>query len=208
MIFGRRKQETEDKLKAALEEVKIGQAELDKKQNEQIEALDELRNLLTSQEERLETLFKDNSKQLKRHSEAIEDMLDEGKAQEALSEQYESKIKEDAERENALLALVCCYQEQLSLIEEKLSTKDGWAEQMALFKRTLSTEFKQCAIEETGFVGETVDYRYHEILNVVDTEKEGLSNTIARTYRPGLIYHGKVLRKAQVMAYRERGNNE
>lgn len=199
-MFGRKKQEAVQELKAALEEAK-------RAQKEQTEALNELKTLFDSRCEQIDTLLKDNSRQLKRHSESIEDMLDEGKAQEALSIQYERKIKEDSEKEKSLLLLVCHYQEILSVIEEKLGksdtqAKEGWTEQMALFRKTLLTEFKQCAIEETGLSGETVDYRYHEILDVIDTEEENLHNTVARTYSPGLIYYGKVVKKAQIAVYR------
>lgn len=210
-MFGRKKQETVQELKTALEEAKKGQEELKKTQKEQMEILNGLKMMFDSKFKQIDILFQDNSKQLKRYSESIEDMLDEGKAQEALSIQYERKIKEDTEREKALLSLVSHYQGILSIIEEKIGStdmqaSDGWAEQMALFRKTLSAEFKQCAIEETGFSGETADYRYHEILNVIDTEEENLHNTIASTYSPGLIYHGKVVKKAQVSVYRGRRN--
>ncbi|HBA97759.1 MAG TPA: hypothetical protein DCZ23_06595 [Lachnospiraceae bacterium] len=208
-MFGRKKREAERELKVALEAAKREQAELQKTQAEQTEAFGELKRMLAAQNEQLDILLKDNSRQLKRYSEAIEDMLDEGKAQEALSRQYEQRIKEDTEREKSLLSLVCCYQEELSLIEKKLCAADTqsgneWAGQMALFRKTLAPELKQCAIEETGLNGETVNYKYHEILDTVDTEDMGLDSTVACTYRPGLIYHGKVIKKAQVAAYRGR----
>lgn len=211
-MFGRSKQKAAQEMKSAFEEAKKEREKLEKIQKEQTETINELKELVVIQGEQLDTLFKDNSRQLKRYSEAIEDMLDENKAQEALSEQYEQKVREDAEREKSLLSLICCYQEELNLIEEKLSTTDtqageGWMEQMALFRKTLKTELKQCAIEETGISGEAIDYKYHEILDVIDTEKTELDNTVARTYRPGLIYHGKVVRKAQIAAYRGRRDN-
>lgn len=212
-MFGKKKHETEQEIKTILEETKRGQEELQKAQKEQSEILNGLKMMFDDKFKQIDILFEDNSKQLKRHSESIEDMLDEGKAQEALSIQYERQIKEDTEREKALLSLVSHYQEILSVIEEKIGdinsqVGDGWAEQMALFRKTLSTEFKQCAIEETGFSGETADYKYHEILNVIDTEEDKLHNTIAHTYSPGLIYHGKVVKKAQISVYRGRRNTD
>ncbi len=206
-MFGRKKREAMEELKALLVETKRGQGALQKAQGEQTEAFQKLQGKVTELWDRLEELRKESDRQLKRHSEAIEDMLEENKAQEAAVEQYEHQIREAEKRENALLSLVCQYQEDFSLLEAKLGVSgsdQGWAEQFALFRRALAGELKQCAMEETGAPGEAVDYRCHEILEVVDTDEEGLDNTVARMYRPGCIYHGQVVRKAQVAAYKGR----
>lgn len=210
-MFGRKKHESAQEIKGIIEEVKKEWTDLQKVQREQIEAFNQLQALTNARWEQIDTAFAENNKQLKRYSESIEDMLDEGKAQEALSNQYELKIKEDTEREKALLSLICQYHDILGIIEEKLTgadaqAGDGWAEQIALFRKILATEFKKCAIEEIGLRGETADYKYHEILDVTNTEEENLDSTVAHTYRAGLIYHGKVLKKAQVTAYRGRRN--
>lgn len=208
-MFGRKKQEEVKELKFVIEEIKREQAELKKNHKEQTVLIKELREELSGYKDQLDDLCRDNLRQLKRHSEAIEDMLDERKTQETMARQYEQKVKEDSGREEALLSLICRYQEELSLIEGKLAGKDvipvdGWAGQFALFRKSLAGELKQCVIEETGTKGENADYRYHEILDVVDTEDEKLDNTVAHIYRPGCIYYGKVVRKAQVAVYKLR----
>lgn len=91
-MFGRKKHETEQEIKTILEETKRGQEELQKAQKEQSEILNGLKMMFDDKFKQIDILFEDNSKQLKRHSESIEDMLDEGKAQEALSIQYERQI--------------------------------------------------------------------------------------------------------------------
>lgn len=206
-MFGRRQKEEREELRTVLAELKQDR-ELDRKaqtevSKEQTEALRELgRELAVCREQ-----IGDTERQLKRHSEAIEDLLEERRAQEAVIERYEHQIREAGERENMLLALLCRYQEVTQLIEEKLCNMDqqhaeDWSGQLALFKKSLEGERRQCAIEETGRPGEPVDYRYHEILDAEDTEKPELDGRVAYCYRPGCIYHGRVVTKAQIRAYR------
>lgn len=217
-MFGRRQKEERQKIETILAELKQDgeqyrktQAEVSREQNDvlkgQAEALQEFGRELAACREQIERSGKDAERQLRRHSEAIEDLLEERGAQEAVIERYETQIREAGEREDMLLALLCRYQEEMGLIEEKLCNVDlqhakDWSKQLALFKKSLESELRQCAIEETGRPGEPVDYRYHEILDAEDTEKPELDGRVAYCYRPGCIYHGRVVTKAQIRAYR------
>lgn len=203
-MFGRRQKEEREELKNVLAELRQEQADVLKGQTE---ALREFGRELAACREQTELSGRETERQLKRHSEAIEDLLEEQSAQDAVIERYEHQIREAGERENKLLSLLCRYQEETWLIEEKLRGMDrqhaeDWSEQLALFKKSLGSELRQCAIEETGRPGEPVDYRYHEILDAEDTEKPELDGRVAYCYRPGCIYHGRVVTKAQVRAYR------
>lgn len=213
-MFGRRQQGEKDDLRKAFTELKK-EVELQYKQQEaqadalkeQTEALREMGQELAACREQTDLSGRDIGRQLKRHSEAIEDLLEQQGTQETVIERYENQIREGRERENMLLNLLCRYQEEFGLIEEKLRDMDrqhaeDWTDQLSLFRKSLENELRQCAIEETGRTGESVDYRYHEILDVEDTAETALDSTVAHCYRPGCIYHGKVITKAQVRAYR------
>lgn len=210
-MFGRRQKEEREELKTVLAELRQDRELYREAQaegsREQTEALRELGRELEACREQIGLSGKDTERQLKRHSEAIEDLLEERGAQEAVIERYEHQIREAGEREDMLLALLCRYQEETRLIEEKLWDMDqqhaeAWSGQLALFKKALESELRKCAIEETGKPGESVDYRYHEILDAEDTEKPELDGRVAYCYKPGCIYHGRVVTKAQVRAYR------
>lgn len=204
-MFGRKQKEEKEEIKALLTELK---QEGEQYRKEQAETLREFGRELAACREQIELSGKDTERQLKRHSEAIEDLLEERGTQEAVVERYENQIREAEERENMLLSLLCRYQEEMGLIEVKLCNAkpqyaEDWSKQLALFKKSLESELKQCAIEETGRPGEPVDYRYHEILDAEDTEKPELDGRVAYCYRPGCIYHGRVVMKAQIKAYRK-----
>lgn len=213
-MFGRRQQREKEDLGKALMELKK-EVEQQYKQyeaqaealKEQSGALQEIGQGLAACREQTDLSGRDIGRQLKRHSEAIEDLLEQQGTQETVIERYENQIREGRERENMLLNLLCRYQEELWLIEEKLRDMDlqhaeDWTDQLSLFRKSLENELRQCAIEETGRPGESVDYRYHEILDVEDTDETALDSTVAHCYRPGCIYHGKVAVKAQIRAYR------
>ena len=203
-MFGRKKQENREEIRNDLAELKRGQEDL-------TQALKELEQRVAVCGERIDVLGKDTGKQLRRHSEAIEDLLEERSSQEAIAENCERQIKEGTERENMLLGLLCRYQEEFGVLEEKLCLKEpnreyaeGWSKQFALFKKSVESELRRCSIEETGRPGEAVDYHYHEILDTEDIKDAELEGTIAHCYRSGCIYHGKVITKAQVRVYRRK----
>lgn len=210
-MFGRRQKEEREELQALLAEL-VQDRELYRKaqeeaSKEQEETRRELGRELAACREQIDLSGKDVERQLKRHSEAIEDLLDERKTQDTVIERYEHQVREGGEREDRLLSLLCRYQEELALIEEKLRSMDrqhaeDWSDQLALFKKSLEGELRRCSIEETGKPGEPVDYRYHEILDAADTEEAERDGTVAYCYRPGCVYRGKVITKAQVRAYR------
>lgn len=168
--------------------------------------------------ERLEGVSKDGVRQLKNQAQALEDTLDGLQEQQEMlagmcrrmEEFSQGYRKEAACREETLLSLVECYAEQLKLLEngvleafqENEEARKAWQQQFAALEDTLKAKLRVCAIEETGAVGEKVDYSLHEILNVVPAAELELNGKVARVYSPGLLYHGKVVKKAQVAAYK------
>lgn len=208
-MFGRKRQNNVGDLTAGISELKENFQLRQKEQEEQAAALERLCQELIACREEIATSVKDTEKQLKRHSEAVEDMLEERQALDAALEGYERQLKDGREREDRLLLLLCRYQEEFALMEDRLRNAEqqyasDWLEQMALFKKSLADELRQCSMEETGKPGEPVDYRCHEILDVEETEERALDGTVAYCYRPGCIYCGKVVTKAQVKVYRRK----
>ena len=114
----------------------------------------------------------------------------------------EEQLQESREREEALLALACCAREQLELVTQRLMEDASWREQCRMLEQEAEKYLRDADMRETGKAGEPVDYELHQVLDAVDTDKEELAGTVARVYRRGRIYRGKVIRKAQVAAYR------
>lgn len=208
-MFGREQRRNMEDLAASLSELK-SESELRRKAQEgQSAALDALRQELAACREQTARSGQDMERQLKRHSEAVEDMLEERQSLDTALERYEQQLKEAREREEKLLILLCRYQEEFGLMEDRLHHVEqqyasDWLEQMAVFKKSLASELRQCAMEETGKPGEPVDYRFHEILDTTDAEDMALDGTVAYCYRPGCVYHGKVITKARVNVYRRK----
>lgn len=208
-MFGRKRQKNTEDLTTGISELKRDFQLWHKGQEGQAEALDRIRQELAAFSEQTANTGQNTERQLRRHSEAVEDMLEERHALDEALERYEQQMKEGRDREDRLLLLLCRYQEEFALMEERLHNVEqqyalDWLEQMALFKKSLVSDLRQCAIEETGKPGEAADYRCHEILDAEETEDQTLDGTVAYCYRPGCVYYGKVITKAQVRVYRRR----
>ena len=111
-----------------------------------------------------------------------------------------------------LLELVGLYQQQMELFEQWTlgqehetgdAGKEAWQQQLSMLKGKIAAESRLCAIEMTGFAGEMVDYRLHEVLQADEPETREQEGTIAKVHSQGMIYQGTVVRKARVTAYRK-----
>lgn len=165
---------------------------------------------LARQMNALDGRMSDMEKSQKRQSQCVEDFLDEVQEQTEEEKALCARVKEAQEREECLLSIVCCYQEQLHLMRRQIMEEhreDGdraaaWEEQFRFMEEDADGRMRAGAMEQTGRTGEPVDFVLHEVLRAIDTEDENLGNRVAGVFRPGCIYHGKVVRKAQVSAYR------
>lgn len=176
-----------------------------KEKDREKEAWDEALNLCT--EKILDAFRGDmqkNQKDIKRLSQTVEDFLDElQEEQERVQEEKECQ-RETSEREGKLLELVQLYQEQMELLEQWIY-KDGsasWRRQYDLLKGRIETEKSICSIESVGSAGEYVDYRLHEVVEAVGADTDGQEGTVAQVYCQGMLYHGQVMKKAKVQAYK------
>ena len=98
------------------------------------------------------------------------------------------------------------YHEQMEFLEQWIykEVSESWKQQYNMLKGQIETEKGICAIESIGKVGEKADYRIHEVIEVLAAENNEQEGTVAHVYSQGILYHGKVLKKARVQAYKSR----
>lgn len=159
-----------------------------------------------------------NQKMIRKLSDTIEDFLDTLQEDNDETKQFQQSLKESAEREQRLVGLIALYQEQMNLLEQWINTQaDGnidsnehskeaiqaWRQQYNMLKGQVSAESRLCAIENIGVEGESVDYRLHEVLQAIEAEEKEQEGMVAKVYSSGMLYKGKVIKKARVTAYKK-----
>lgn len=159
-----------------------------------------------------------NQKMIRKLSDTIEDFLDTLQEDNNEIKQFQQRLKESEEREQRLAELIVLYQEQMELLDLWISTQvDGnadsneynkeavqaWKQQYNMLKGQVNAESRLCAIENVGEEGESVDYRLHEVLQAIEAEEKEQEGTVAKVYSRGMLYKGKVIKKARVSAYKK-----
>lgn len=153
-----------------------------------------------------------NQKALRSLSDTVEDFLDTMQEQDEVQSQFRQQQKAAGEREHRLVELLGLYQEQMELAgqwiteqgnEQSRESLEAWKQQYAMLEGKIKTESRFCTIEDTGTVGEPVDYRLHEVLQAVEPDTKELEGTVARVCSRGMLYQGNVIKKARVIAYRK-----
>lgn len=158
----------------------------------------------------LEERMNELQKLQKRQVQSVEDFLEEEQERTDRGEALRQRVQEAGEREEHLLALVGCFQEQLHLLHQQIvmefqendSKASAWEKQFEIAEDCLKRRMRSCALEEVGHEMEVLDFDYHEVLKVIDTVDDGIESRVAEVFNPGYIYCGKVIKKAQVAAYR------
>ena len=161
-------------------------------------------------EEKLEQNREENSKLLRRQSGSLEDILEELQRQGEDKENVKKQLQEMRDRENALVELCGVLSGQREMILRQLlaegtfpeNVRAGWKRQAELMKQEAEKYERQCAFKEIGECGEKVDYECYQILSVCAATKEEQNGTVAQVYAPGYSYHGRIIKKAQVSAYK------
>ena len=208
MIFGSRNNNRKTaQIKSVIQEV-VAEAfmrqkqELSRMQEEQQKHFDE------QMKEQLEK----NHKAVRGLSDSVEDFLDSMQEEEERQRQLHQQQEEARKRKQKLLELVQLYQQQMELFEQWITgqpqetgeaARKAWQQQYAMLKGKIQAESMLCAIELTGVSGEPVDYRLHEVLQAVEPASREQEGKIDRVYSQGMLYHGTVIRKARVTAYRK-----
>lgn len=140
---------------------------------------------------------------LRKKMETLDDFLDQLEEEKETQEEAEELRKEASEREIQLCQLIGIYSEQMHTIEALLADKEGWNEQFLLMGKKRKQLCGLAQIQETGNIGEPFDYRLHEIIKTEETDQDKLEGIISQVYVPGILYRGKIIKKAQVCVYRK-----
>lgn len=194
MFFIKRKQESENQsTETILKEYLTQVTEMQKQENSGIRKM-----LEEMKQEQI-----DMQKFLRKRMETLDDFLDELQGEKEIREEKEQAENVAADREKKLCQLIGIYSEQLHILEEILSEKEGWKEQFAMMKQKRNPFCGLAQIQETGNAGEAFDYRLHEIIETKETDQENQEGVIAKVYVPGFMYQGKIMKKAQVCVYKK-----
>lgn len=160
--------------------------------------------------DRLEERQQAGEKQLRRQSESFEDVLEELQEREQEQKYFQTQLGEYVRREQELLALADCCRGHFQLLKQRIladpglneTQKTAWERQLQMMEQEATSIMRRCGMEEVGLPGEAVDYETCEVLDIKECTDETQAGTIAQVYRPGRIYQGRLLVKAQVSAYR------
>ena len=211
-FFGKKHKDEENRqmwqgLEAGLKEVRQELARVsERKSAEEAQAAEHWKTTA----EKLETKQQDLERLIRRQSDSYEDLLEELQETFRLEEDIRRERRENSRKEEALLSLIMCCREQMTLLEKQVR-EDGsmtgekleaWQQQFSAMAGERLKLMRSCGLEETGQEGEPVDYEIHEILSVRETEDPAKAGRIAQVYSPGLLKEGHVIKKARVAAYK------
>ena len=202
-MFGRRKKKDI--------EAPSAWSEFSDRLNTSIDRLNALCGRIDEQNSRLDNLDSKAAvweKALRTHSDSLEDLLDSIESQSKREKDLEQQLYESRKREEALLDLVCQSRSQIDMIRQRLSDNAAWSGQLAMMERESAEFMRRAGILETGHIEEKVDYEIHEVLEAVETRRPEQDHTVARVFARGMIYCGRVVRKASVSAYRLEGEQK
>lgn len=145
---------------------------------------------------------KQNGTDISRHDMALEDcldMLEEWKEESVCEQKQRQSLEKEREK---LLQMFHTYQEQLWNMKIYAEKNDSvWHEQLLLVENVVQEKMISCGITTIDKVGCTVNYEFHEVIEIKDTEDMDRDRTVAVVYRPGYLYQGEVRQKAKVAAY-------
>ena len=204
MMFGTKKQlhEMEERLKS-LEE-KIGRLlEENEKHNEEVKLkVGEL------------------SKAANRHDMAVEDLIesweelqeqnrdDKEKLSDALEAASAREREQAHEREKALLDIVIRSHDMLYGLQRAAeeSNAEAWIRQFSMTDAKISEMRIPAGFQIVKDTGIPVDYAVHDIAEAAPASEKERDRTVKEIISYGYIYMGRVLRKAQVIAYKYTAN--
>ena len=149
-----------------------------------------------------------------RHDNAITDLLE---TMEDLQDEQEKKLKDldlMLSREDrrtiksleddvqALLHVIGGYREQISYLADALAKDHRWNQQARIVREKLDQLDNDAGLVRFAQSGDAVNFDMHIVAEAVDTDRPEKNRIIQEVYEQGLIYHGKVVKKAVVRAYR------
>lgn len=192
MFFQKKKQENKS-LESMLEDYLTQFSETHKR-----ESSDTRKALADLQNEQMEM-----QQFLRKRMETLDDFLDELQEEKETKDETKDIQNAAADREKELCQLICIYSEQMHALEESLSDKEGWKEQFSMMRQKRNQFCGLAQIQETGNVGEVFEYHIHDIIETERTDQEKMEGIVSKVYSPGLLYQGKIIKKAQVGVYKK-----
>jgi hypothetical protein len=155
-----------------------------------------------------------------RHDMAIEDLLDsweelqEKQKEEtralsaALTETAARQDKEARGREKALLELAMKAHDLFFGFQRAAAEagSETWNRQLALAELKLAEARLPASFQVIDKAGVPICFAVHEVVSVIPTQDAAQDRLIAEVYACGYVYMGRVLRKAQVSAWRLMGS--
>ncbi|MBO6148154.1 MAG: nucleotide exchange factor GrpE [Lachnospiraceae bacterium] len=115
----------------------------------------------------------------------------------------DEKNEHEKSREE-LLALISSYEDKFWDLKRMAQEIPEWNEQTGIMERMLERDRQICGIDIIGQTDVKVDYGLHEVIEVKESDDYDKDQTVAAVFRCGIIYKGKVIRKAQIVAYKYR----
>lgn len=143
-----------------------------------------------------------NGKTLKKYSYTMDEMLD-------MMEQIVKKREEEKERNanieeeiKRLKEVVLFYQEQTYRVNNILLKDTNWNSSVQIMAKDENIKLQKNGMSAINTIDCTFTFELHEAIEIIDTNIQEKDEKIADIYIPGLIYQGKVIRKAKVAVYR------
>lgn len=159
---------------------------------------------------RMEELIQTQQKKQENLTDAVEDLLDEWEEGNQLVEEYKEQLTKEKQQSQQFLSLVQVLVAQNQLLQkeiQKIYEKDSeqqnaWKQQLELFEQQKQKAMSECELQLFGEEGQLVDGSYHQVLEAVDTNETEKHARIAKIHEPGILYQGKIIKKATVTAYK------
>lgn len=150
---------------------------------------------------------------INKHDNVLEDLIEEFESVneqeneliEKLTVQAEnSKVRELLKEENDLFSLIAEYHKEITALEALVSKNSAWKEQVSIMKRRLVNLENTFGLYEVNDENHSVSFDMHEVTDIVETNNPAFDRKIISVQEKGLLFKGRIIKKAKVVAYRYR----
>lgn len=148
-----------------------------------------------------------------KHDNVLEDLIEEFESVneeekelvEKLTIQAEnSRVRELLKEENDLFSLIAEYHKEITALEALVSKNSAWKEQVSIMKRKLANMENALGLYEVSDENHPFNYDMHEVTDIIETNNPSLDRKILSVQEKGLLFKGRIIKKAKVTAYRYR----
>ena len=178
-----------------------------------IKATENLKNeqkeMYTHWSSHIEELLQIHQKKQDNVTDAVEDLLDEWNDHNQIAEEYKKQLMEEKEHNQQFLSLIHLLITQNQLLQKEITKytkenqqQEAWKQQLELFEQQTQKVMAQCQLQLFGSFGDLVDGSYHQVLEALDTDDATMHSRIAKIHESGILYQGKIIKKATITAYK------